>query len=61
MDEHKKEICGEKTTFGRSTFVCARAPHVNNKRKPRRNHRDGVIYFDEPPADSHRFVNPARL
>lgn len=61
MDEPQKKICGEKKTFGRFTFVCNREPHIHNVRVRKRNHRDGIFFYDEPPAESHRFVNPARL
>jgi len=58
MDEtKKKDICGETKEFGRQKFICAREPHANISRKRRYNHRDGVYFFGEPPANSHRMVN----
>jgi len=60
MDE-KKDICGETKTTGETTWICARKPHTDLNRQRRFNRRDGVFFFNEPPANSHRMINIKKL
>jgi len=59
MDE-KKDICGATTSTGNIEWICKRKPHADISRKPRWD-REGNRFFAEPPTNSHRFVNKAKL